>query len=376
MEAACESGRRAANAILADEQLKPDAAVFPLDEPFPALRARDEQRFARHQPWSNPLSGIFYYVPAWLAAVGLRALFLLCLMSAGTLVVGTLAAAGAGVVAWRFPAVWSGLFRAACAFMSVGGGVHAPLLCESPATPPDAAAVSVFCFGLYALIFGVSLTTLPRPVLDRLGFPRRQGPWMAVVGGAPVLIGVMYLLAALFEVRPFFWITVFARAAVFLICLRLRYRRHAVSGLLMAAALPDLSGAFWTAWTLADTRAQAVGLILGITNLIVATALYLFPTETRWKLGFEKDAGNWLPLAAVLIAFWGFYEVVAAGLGWMGLVFAAVLCRALFGTLCIVASLLHGVRPGAVESPWRLKLAGLGFWATAALLYWSLGSGG
>jgi uncharacterized protein with NAD-binding domain and iron-sulfur cluster len=372
MEAANESGRRAANAILAAEGRPADCAVLPLDEPFESLRARDEARFARHQRWASPLRGMFYYLAAWVAAVGLRALFLTCLMSAGTVVVGLCAAGGALLIGRHFFAVWSTLFRGACAFMTLGAGTHAPLLCESPASPPSPAAVSIFWFGLYAVVFGVSLATLPKPVMDRLGFPRRQGPWMAVLGGAPMLIGLFYVTAALFEVQPFFWIAAGARVAAFLVCMRLRFRRHCVSGLLLVAAVPDLSGAFWTLWSLADSRAQALGMILGISNVIAAAALYFFPTETRWKLGFEKQAGTWLPMAAFLVLFWGVYEIGAAALGWLPLVWMTVVCRVLFGALCVGASMAHGFRAGAVESPWRLKLAGLGFWATAALLFVTL----
>jgi uncharacterized protein with NAD-binding domain and iron-sulfur cluster len=368
MEAANESGRRAANAILAVEGKPADCAVLPLDEPFAGLRAKDRTRFARRQPWASPLRGIFYYLGAWGAAVSLRALFLLCLMSAGTVLFGLVATVGGVLLHRHFGTVWPALFHGACAAMSVGAGRMVPDACHLPVAPPSPAALSVFCFGLYALCFGLSLGTLPKTVLARLGFPSRQGPWMALVGAGPALVGLFYVMAALFEVRPFFWILVFARAAIFLFCMRLRYRQHQASALLSLAALPDLLGAFWTAWALAGSQARALGLILGISNVIVACALALFPTETRWRLGFERQAGTWLPLAAVLLACWGIYEIVAAVASWWALVWMAVLCRVVFGGVCLTASFAYGIRRGAVESPWRLKLAGLAFWGTAALL--------
>jgi hypothetical protein len=49
-------------------------------------------------------------------------------------------------------------------------------------------------------------------------------------------------------------------------------------------------------------------------------------------------------------------------------VWMTVLCRVVFGGVCLTASFAYGIRRGAVESPWRLKLAGLAFWGTAALL--------
>ena len=308
----------------------------------------------------------------------LLALSIYVTLMAGQLSLGNAALAAIGGYAAAIPTrnfhapLWAALLGGACAVMTMGAERLAPLGCGSGAGSPSPAAVSVFWFGLYAVGFGLSLATLAKPVLARLGFPRRQGPWMAVVGGAPMLIGLFYVMAALFELRPFFWLLVFARTTVFLVCMRLRFRRHQASGLLLAAALPDLFGAFWTAWALADTQAQALGLILGLTNLIVAWALYLFPTETRFRLGFVAQAGNWLPLAAVLIGFWGLYEILAAALVWLPLVWTAALCRLLFGAVCLLASLAHGTRRGAVEGPWRLALAGLGYAATALLLFRAL----
>jgi hypothetical protein len=368
MEAASESGRRAANAILAAEGQAPSCQVLALDEPFASLQAKDQARFTRGQPWASPGRGVFYYLLAWMGAVSLRALFLMCLMSASTVIFGLGATVAAALIYRNFQAVWAALFGGACSVMTMGAGRLAPLACDLPVTAPGGAAVSVFWFGLYAITFGISLATLPKAVMARLGFPRRQGPWMAVVGGGPMLIGLFYVTAALFELRPFFWIAVFARTIMFLVCMRLRFRRHDASGLLLVAALPDLLGAFWTASALADTQALALALILGLTNVIVACALFLFPTETRWKLGFEKEAGNWLPLASVLIAFWGLYEILAAALEWLPLVWMTVACRLLFGTICVVASFVHGARRSAVAGPWRLELAGLAFCATAALL--------
>jgi hypothetical protein len=372
MEAANESGRRAANAILTAEGQVPTCMVVPLDEPFETLRAKDRARFARGQHWASPLRGIFYYVLAWVAAISLRTLFVLCLMSLGTVLFAAAVVAGSWWIRAHFDSVWSGLTGAACAVMRLGSGRMAPPACGLPVARPDAAAVSVFWFGLYAIAFGLSLATLPRPVMTRLGFPRRQGPWMAVVGGGPILIGLCYVMAALFQVRPFFWVLVFARVAIFLVCMRLRFRRHGASGLLLSAAVPDLAGALWTAAALSTSQAQAWALGLGISNLIVACALFLFPTQIRWKLGFEKDAGTWLPLASVLLAFWGLYEVLAAALQWLPLIWTAVACRLVFGVVCVVASIAHGVRRGSVESPWRLKLAGLGYLATAAVLFRAL----
>jgi hypothetical protein len=368
MEAANESGRRAANAILSADGAPASCEVFELHEPFAALARRDEPRWRAGQAWASPLRGIPFYVAAWLGAVSLRAVFLLALLSRGTVIFGAIAAALALSVHLHFPAVWQALFRGGCRVMELGSGLHAPASCRGGVPPPDAASVSVFWFGLYAIGFGVSLSTLPRTVLGRLGFPRERGPWMAVLGGGPAVIGVFYLVAALYRLEAFFWILVAGRVAIFLLCMRLRCGRHDASGLLLLAAVPDLLGACWTTLALSESQVQGLGIILGIGNVIAAAAFYLFPTETRWRLGFAREAGNWLPLAAALLAFWGLYEIAAAAAAWLPLVWTTVVGRAAFGTLCVISALRYGAARDAVESPWRLQLAGFGFWGTALLL--------
>jgi hypothetical protein len=189
---------------------------------------------------------------------------------------------------------------------------------------------------------------------------------MLILGIAPVLIGVFYLMAALFDLRIFFWAIVFGRLGVFLLCMWLRYTRHQASGLLLIAALPDLAGAIWTSTALASSASTALLFALGVGNVMTAAAFALFPAGARTRLGFPEAAGTWLPLTSALLAFWGAYEILASMAQLAPLYWSSVLGHGLFGLTCMVAAVHPGSR-GAVHAG-RLALAGAGYAAAGVTL--------
>lgn len=377
MEAASEAARAAANAILdRDESKEKRARIFKPKEPFRFLRRRDRERFERGETWENPLlidaavklglagMATVLRVVAWFAALP-RPLYPIMALY--------------GVAMWLFSRyfgeAWTFGWGFGCSVLSHGGVDALParcLLADAPlASAPGKAS---YWYAAYMTLFGVSVYLMPRKVLGRLGFPTEQGPWIPILGATPLVMATFYATAAIFDVREFFWLSVMGRVSVFLFVLYITFARGLGSTLLIVMALPDLASALVSAWLLAPARPAAAVLCLGIVDLTIAVAFGLFPKGLLRALGFPERASAWVPMVAILLWFWGSYEVLAVVLRLTPLFFASAVCRALFGGFCLLAPLVYQLRTEPFVRGYRLFFVGAVYMTSAWWLWEQLGA--
>jgi len=372
MEAANEAARAAANGVLmALGSTEKPCAIHPLGEPFAGLRARDGERYRPGVPhgnpiWADSLAFLTLFVGvtvvrlvAWLNAVP-KTLWLLM--------------GGIGAALFGFSRVydqaWALAVEHICGVSNQLGVVPLPCL-TARIVPPSPAGAAQFWYAAYMTLFGVSLFFMPKKTLGQLGFPAEHGPWIPILGVAPLLIATFYATAAVFDVRSFLWISVFGRTAVFLYVLWLTEGRHRGSPLLLLVAAPDLFSAMWSGSLLAPSVLTGRLLVLGLANLVAAFAFQFFPTGTLGALGFPQRITAWVPMAAILLFFWGVYDVVVVLLDLPGLVVAGVVCQVLFAGACVAAPLVYRARSEAIAPGFRLVLVGAAYGASA---WWLLTS--
>lgn len=108
------------------------------------------------------------------------------------------------------------------------------------------AARSVFVFGVYAALAGLSLVLVPGVVLSVLGFPPAADGWVRVVGVLAVCVGAYHVVSARNELRPYLRASVGVRLGFAMGLAGLVVTSQMPRALLLFAAV-DLLGAIWTA---------------------------------------------------------------------------------------------------------------------------------
>ena len=106
------------------------------------------------------------------------------------------------------------------------------------------AARTIFVFGLYLGLTGLTFGTVPNLALPLLGLPGTTEPWIRVVGVLALALAYFFIRSARAESRDFFGWTVHVRLFVFTSFVILAF----VYGLpsLAVFGLIDLLGATWT----------------------------------------------------------------------------------------------------------------------------------
>jgi uncharacterized protein with NAD-binding domain and iron-sulfur cluster len=376
MEAANEAARAATNAILtATRSPETPCHIQPLNEPFAGLRARDAERFAHGDAQKNP----FYAdAIAFVTLVGgVTGLKVLAWLNAVPRALWLLGAAVAGLLT-LFGLVWDQAFHltfaTTCDVAARLGGTR-PLACLEALPPvPTPAARAQFWYAAYMVIFGLSLFTMPKNTLAKLGFPDESGPWIPILGVTPLIIATFYATAAVFNLELFFWFSVAGRIIVFLSVLYLTEGRHRASSLLLMVAAPEAASAIWSGMLLAPNVAAGRFLCLGILNVIGAFAFQFFPAGTMRAFGFPAKATAWVPMAAILLWFWGIYSALAVAFHVGALLVAGFVCQGLFGLFCFIAPILYKVRFEPFAPGFRLSLIGLAYGASAWWLWAAFGT--
>lgn len=113
----------------------------------------------------------------------------------------------------------------------------------------SAAARSLAVFAVYLIVSGFSLMFIPNTVLQLLGLPTTTEVWIRVVGTLTVIIGTYFVQAARFELRPFFWASIWGRL-IFCMAVVSFALLQLGSGVLLLFGLIDLAGAAWTFFSL------------------------------------------------------------------------------------------------------------------------------
>lgn len=116
------------------------------------------------------------------------------------------------------------------------------------------AARSVFIFGCYLTINGLTLMFAPNVLLSLFGIPATDEPWIRVLGVVVLVLAYYYISAGRQEVVPFFRWTILGRALVLLLFVALVVADRAPVQLI-AFGLIDAAGAVWTAFALRSPAA-------------------------------------------------------------------------------------------------------------------------
>ncbi len=112
-------------------------------------------------------------------------------------------------------------------------------------------AKSIFCFGIYIIILGVSFMVVPNVFLSIITIPETTEVWIRIVGMLVFLIGYYYIRAALNEegMTNFFRWTVHARSSV-IVFLIIFVILGFVKPIIILFGVIDLLAAIWTGITL------------------------------------------------------------------------------------------------------------------------------
>lgn len=111
------------------------------------------------------------------------------------------------------------------------------------------AAKTVFYFGIYLLILGLTLLLTPNMLLNISGIPETNEVWIRVVGMLSLVLAFYYTQAARAGLTSFFRWTVLVRSSVILFFGAFVLMKWAPPVLILFGAI-DLLGALWTRWAL------------------------------------------------------------------------------------------------------------------------------
>jgi hypothetical protein len=117
-------------------------------------------------------------------------------------------------------------------------------------------AKTVFVFGIYLVVLGITLIVAPNLLLNAFGFPATNEVWIRVVGMLVLILAFYYTQAARKALTDFFQWTVYARASVIVFFLAFVVLGLAKAALILFGAV-DLLGAIWTGLALRSSSKVA-----------------------------------------------------------------------------------------------------------------------
>jgi len=115
------------------------------------------------------------------------------------------------------------------------------------------AARSIFIFGVYIVVLGFLLSTLPNIIIGPFGLPEAREVWIRVLGVVAFVLGCYYVQAARQEVTAFFHWTIWGRGAILVGFTLLVVAGQAAPALILFGVV-DAAGAAWTALELRASR--------------------------------------------------------------------------------------------------------------------------
>jgi hypothetical protein len=110
-------------------------------------------------------------------------------------------------------------------------------------------ARSIFIFGLYLAVLGITVLVAPNVLLGLFILPTTTEVWIRVVGILVIFLSFYYLMAARAEMVEFFRWTVYSRPTLiifFIVFVLLEFARPP----LILFGVMDLLGAIWTGFAL------------------------------------------------------------------------------------------------------------------------------
>lgn len=107
------------------------------------------------------------------------------------------------------------------------------------------AAKSVYYFGFYLFVLGITLIVVPNMLLSMFGFDATSEIWIKVLGAVVFNIGIYYTVTAPSNNETFFKATIYSRVLILVWFLLFVLLGWAKPALLMFGGL-DAVGALWT----------------------------------------------------------------------------------------------------------------------------------
>jgi hypothetical protein len=109
----------------------------------------------------------------------------------------------------------------------------------------NAAAKSVYYFGFYLLILGITLIAFPNLLLSTFQLPETNEVWIKVAGALVINIGIYYVYMAPANNTLFLTLTVYTRTAILVWFIAFVVLGWAPATLILFGVV-DLAGAGWT----------------------------------------------------------------------------------------------------------------------------------
>lgn len=109
----------------------------------------------------------------------------------------------------------------------------------------SAASKSIYYFGFYLLILGITLTVVPNMLLSTFQIPETDEVWIRVVGIVVFNIGLYYVFMAPSNHTLFMTLSVYTRLAILLWFIAFVLVEWAPAQLILFG-LVDAAGALWT----------------------------------------------------------------------------------------------------------------------------------
>ncbi len=106
-------------------------------------------------------------------------------------------------------------------------------------------AKSVYCFGLYLYLVGLTLIFVPNLFFQILHLPETNEVWIRIVGLLAFVLGFYYHRLAAMNITAFFKLTVPVRILVFVAFIAFVLLQFVEPVLILIGAV-DLVGAVWT----------------------------------------------------------------------------------------------------------------------------------
>jgi hypothetical protein len=113
----------------------------------------------------------------------------------------------------------------------------------------SSSAKSVFVFGIYLSVLGITLMAVPNALLSLFGIPATDEVWIRIVGMLILFLSVYYYRFARSETVEFFWVGIYLRSSV-IIFLTAFVLAGYVKPVLILFGVIDLAGALWTWWAM------------------------------------------------------------------------------------------------------------------------------
>ena len=115
------------------------------------------------------------------------------------------------------------------------------------------ARVSILVFGIYMVVLGLALLAIPNVLLSLFAYPTTTEIWIRILGFIVVVLGYYYIVAARYELTPFFRATIYGRPAV-IVCFGAFTLLGMAEPVLVLFGAIDLLGAVWTALALRSSQ--------------------------------------------------------------------------------------------------------------------------